>query len=379
MVLAVAACGEGPTPPAATRLAITVQPSNATAGAAIAPAVQVAIQTATGATVTTATNALTVAIDSNLAGGTLSGTATVSAVNGVATFANLSIDRAGTGYTLAVSAGGLTDATSTAFNIVAPLTFTAVAAGGAGQGSHTCGVTTDGAIYCWGFNGRGQLGDGTHTDRFVPTLVQGPAGVTFQAVSAGGQHTCAVASTGDAYCWGRNEFGQLGDNTTGDKPVPVPVGAPAGVTFATLDAGYVHTCAVTPAGAAYCWGDNGSGELGDNTTVGKLVPTAVQGAIQFALVSGGGDHSCGVTTTGKGYCWGGNEAGQIGDNTTLDRLVPAANAGNLTLSIPAPGNGHSCAVATGTSATVYCWGSNAHGQLGDGTTSQRLVPTRVAR
>ena len=589
MVLAVAACGEGPTPPAATRLAITVQPSNATAGAAIAPAVQVAIQTATGATVTTATNALTVAIDSNLAGGTLSGTATVSAVNGVATFANLSIDRAGTGYrlvayttglgratsaafaiapgpatrlaftvqppgtaaagaislpvqvviqdafgntvptathsvtvairnnpsggtlsgtttataangvatfsdlsidkpgtgyTLAVSAGGLTDATSTAFNIVAPLTFTAVAAGGAGQGSHTCGVTTDGAIYCWGFNGRGQLGDGTHTDRFVPTLVQGPAGVTFQAVSAGGQHTCAVASTGDAYCWGRNEFGrlgdgtvldratpvrvaapagvtfayvgtgagyscglaatggsaycwgshsagelgdnsgadqlspvlvqapagvtfttlttgffhscglatngvvycwganasgQLGDNTTVDKPVPVPVGAPAGVTFATLDAGYVHTCAVTPAGAAYCWGDNGSGELGDNTTVGKLVPTAVQGAIQFALVSGGGDHSCGVTTTGKGYCWGGNEAGQIGDNTTLDRLVPAANAGNLTLSIPAPGNGHSCAVATGTSATVYCWGSNAHGQLGDGTTSQRLVPTRVAR
>src|SRR5256885_15676168 len=100
MVLAVAACGEGPTPPAATRLAITVQPSNATAGAAIAPAVQVAIQTATGATVTTATNALTVAIDSNLAGGTLSGTATVSAVNGVAALAELSIDRAGAGYSL---------------------------------------------------------------------------------------------------------------------------------------------------------------------------------------------------------------------------------------------------------------------------------------
>src|SRR5437879_184612 len=589
MVLAVAACGEGPTPPAATRLAITVQPSNATAGAAIAPAVQVAIQTATGATVTTATNALTVAIDSNLARGTLSGTATVSAVNGVATFANLSIDRAGTGYrlvayttglgratsaafaiapgpatrlaftvqppgtaaagaislpvqvviqdafgntvptathsvtvairnnpsggtlsgtttataangvatfsdlsidkpgtgyTLAVSAGGLTDATSTAFNIVAPLTFTAVAAGGAGQGSHTCGVTTDGAIYCWGFNGRGQLGDGTHTDRFVPTLVQGPAGVTFQAVSAGGQHTCAVASTGDAYCWGRNEFGrlgdgtavdrtlpvrvaapagvtftsvgtgagfscglaaaggsvycwgsnfagelgdhsgvdqlspvlvqapggvtfaalatgldhscglatsgavycwgynafgQLGDNTTVDKPTPVQAGAPAAVTFATVEAGYAHTCAVTSAGAAYCWGGNGNAQLGDNTTVDKLVPTAVQGGVVFAVVSGGGDHTCGVSTSGIGYCWGANGSGQIGDNTTLAKLAPAVTAGSLSLSVAAAGLNHSCAVAAGASASVYCWGANDHGELGDGTTVPRLVPTRVLR
>src|SRR5256886_8150737 len=469
---------------AASQLAFVIQPRATLSGGAISPAVQVAVQDAFGNTVTAATHSVTAAIRNNPGGGMLSGTTAASAANGVATFWDLSIDKPGTGYTLAVSADGLFDATSTAFDIIAPLSFTTVAAGGAGRGSHTCAVTTDGTIYCWGFNGNGQLGDGTRTNRAVPALVQAPTGVTFQAVSAGGQHTCAVASTGDAYCWGRNEFGrlgdgtvldratpvrvaahagvtfayvgtgagyscglaatggsahcwgshsarelgdnsgadqlspvlvqapagatfttlttgffhscglatngvvhcwganasgQLGDNTTVDKPTPVPVGAPAGVTFATLDAGYVHTCAVTPAGAAYCWGDNGSGELGDNTTVGKLVPTAVQGAIQFALVSGGGDHSCGVTTPGKGYCWGGNEAGQIGDNTTLDRLVPAANAGNLTLSIPAPGNGHSCAVATGTSATVYCWGSNAHGQLGDGTTSQRLVPTRVAR
>src|SRR2546422_3037656 len=228
MVLAVASCGEsgsGPTLPVATRLGITVQPSNATAGAAsqlafviqpratlsggaISPAVQVAVQDAFGNTVTAATHSVTAAIRNNPGGGTLSGTTAAAAANGVATFSDLSIDKPGTGYTLAVSAGGLTDATSTAFNIVAPLTFTAVAAGGAGQGSHTCGVTTDGAIYCWGFNGRGQLGDGTHTDRFVPTLVQGPAGVTVQAVSAGGQHTCPVAATGEAYCWGRNEIGR---------------------------------------------------------------------------------------------------------------------------------------------------------------------------
>src|SRR5207245_4506213 len=371
----------------------TVQPPGTAAAGAISLPVQVVIQDAFGNTVPTATHSVTVAIRNNPSGGTLSGTTTATAANAVATFSDLSIDTTATGYTLTVSAGDaycwgrnesgrLGDGTvldrATPVRVAAPagVTFAYV---GTGAG-YSCGLAaTGGSAYCWGSHSAGELGDNSGADQFSPVLVQAPAGVTFTTLTTGFFHSCGLATNGVVYCWGANASGQLGDNTTGDKPVPVPVGAPAGVTFATLDAGYVHTCAVTPAGAAYCWGDNGSGELGDNTTVGKLVPTAVQGAIQFALVSGGGDHSCGVTTTGKGYCWGGNEAGQIGDNTTLDRLVPAANAGNLTLSIPAPGNGHSCAVATGTSATVYCWGSNAHGQLGDGTTSQRLVPTRVAR
>src|SRR3989449_924138 len=190
MVLAVASCGEsgsGPTLPVATRLGITVQPSNATAGAAsqlafviqpratlsggaISPAVQVAVQDAFGNTVTAATHSVTAAIRNNPGGGTLSGTTAASAANGVATFSDLSIDKPGTGYTLAVSADGLFDATSTAFDIIAPLSFTTVAAGGAGRGSHTCAVTTDGTIYCWGFNGNGQLGDGTRTNRAVPAL-----------------------------------------------------------------------------------------------------------------------------------------------------------------------------------------------------------------
>jgi len=210
-------------------------------------------------------------------------------------------------------------------------------------------------------------------------LVQAPGGVTFAALATGLDHSCGLATSGAVYCWGYNAFGQLGDNTTVDKPTPVQAGAPAAVTFATVEAGYAHTCAVTSAGAAYCWGGNGNAQLGDNTTVDKLVPTAVQGGVVFAVVSGGGNHTCGVSTSGIGYCWGANGSGQIGDNTTLAKLAPAVTAGSLSLSVAAAGLNHSCAVAAGASASVYCWGANDHGELGDGTTVPRLVPTRVLR
>src|SRR5207244_9656254 len=168
---------------AATRLGFTVHPSNARTGAVTSPAVQVAIQDAFGNAVATATNLVTAALGNNPGGGTLSGTTTASPINGRATFSDLSVDKAGTGYTLAASATGLTDATRIAFNISPPLIFTTVAAGGSGSGSHTCGVTTAGAIYCWGSTRRGQIGDNSGIDQHAPALVQAPAGVLFQAVS----------------------------------------------------------------------------------------------------------------------------------------------------------------------------------------------------
>jgi len=468
----------------AAKLAFTVQPGSASAGAPIAPAVQVAVQDAFGNLVTTATHSVVATIGTNPSAGTLSGTTTANAVKGVATFSDLSIDNAGTGYALAASATGLTGATSAAFEITPRLIFTTVATGGAGQGSHSCAVTDAGAIYCWGFNGRGQLGDNTHTNRQVPTLVQAPTGASFQTVSAGGQHTCAVTTAGDGYCWGRGEFGrlgdgtgldqlapvrvaapagvafasvsagadghscglatsgavycwgyqgngqlgdnsgadqstpalvqaspgvsftavttgsvhscalassgavycwgdnsagQLGDNTTLARPTPVQAIAPPGVNFAQVDAGSSYTCAVTTDGATYCWGDNSAGQLGDSTTLGKMVPTVVHSGLRFAILSSGGVHTCAVTTTGAGYCWGFNGSGEIGDNTTQARLVPTAVAGTLSFSIPSAGPGHSCAIAKAPSAGVYCWGNNSSGQLGDGTTTGRLVPTQVPR
>src|SRR2546427_9271570 len=234
-----------PTQPsgAATKLGFTGQPTNVAAAQPITPAVQVAVQDAVGNSVLGATDAVTVTLGSNPSGGTLGGTMTVSASQGIATFADLRIDQPGSGYTLGASAARLSGATSTPLAVT--LTFTAVTAGDA----HTCGVTAAGAAYCWGYNSSGQLGDGTTTDRLTLVLVKAPAGVSFDSVTAGRLHTCGVTAAGTAYCWGGNGFGQLGDGTATNRLTPVLVAAPAGVSLAAVDAGDFHTCAVTAAGA----------------------------------------------------------------------------------------------------------------------------------
>src|SRR5207247_1488086 len=163
--------------------------------------------------------------------------------------------------------------------------FAAVSAGGL----HTCGLTAAGVAYCWGYNGFGQLGDGTTTDRSTPVLVAAPAGVSFAAVSAGLRHTCGLTAAGAAYCWGWNASGQLGDGTTTSRPSPVLVAAPAGVSFAAVRADYSYTCGLTAAGAAYCWGDNTSGQLGDGTTTSRSGPVlvAAPAGVSFAAGAGG--------------------------------------------------------------------------------------------
>jgi alpha-tubulin suppressor-like RCC1 family protein len=181
------------------------------------------------------------------------------------------------------------------------LQFRQVSAGGV----HTCGVTTGNRLYCWGSNDYGQLGDGTTTQHLTPVAAAGM--LRFREVSVGGGFTCGVTTNNRAYCWGFNGGGTLGDGTSTNRLTPVPV--TGGRRFRRVDATNYHTCGVSyPDNRAYCWGYNGLGELGDGTTTTRLAPVAVAGGRQFRQVNAGQHLTCGVTTSDEAFCWGSNSA-----------------------------------------------------------------------
>ncbi len=370
VAVGVPACGgeRGPTQPAvAARLAFSTQPGTAQGAQPITPAVRVAIQDAAGNTVSTATDGVTLTIGTNPDGAALSGTTTEYPAGGIATFANLRIDRPGSAYTLIATAGKLTGATSSTFAI--RLTFATVAAGF----GHTCGVTSGGAAYCWGLNDGGGLGDGTTISRMTPVLVAG--GFTWATVSVGDFDTCGARIGEGAYCWGGNLYGQLGDGTTLNRPSPALGGLLP--SFATVSAGAGHSCGVLPGGAGSCWGDNSEGELGDGTGTQRKSPALVAGGLTFTAVNAGVYHTCGVTTAGAAYCWGLNTLGELGDGTTVERTSPTPVAGGLTFAqLGRVGFYHNCGVTF--DGAAYCWGDNTWGQLGDGTTTWEPSPVLVA-
>ena len=242
------------------------------------------------------------------------------------------------------------------------LTFKAVSAGA----YHTCGLTTSGAIYCWGLDSRGELGDGTTS--FVnsaPVAVSG--GLTFVAVTVSDDHSCGLAAAGAAYCWGDNAAGALGTGDTIPSTVPVPV--TGGLKFVALSAGFAHGCGLTQAGGAYCWGNNGAGELGNGTTVRSTSPVLVSGGLTFTSISAGQDYTCGVTTGGLAYCWGDNSYGTLGNNANLfthnANPTPLPVSGGLIFQAVSAGYLHTCGVTT--AGAVYCWGDNSEGELGNGS------------
>ena len=245
--------------------------------------------------------------------------------------------------------------------------------------ANSCALMSYGGVKCWGDNWTGQLGSGTWDNTSPAVNVKGlTSGVT--AITSGIMHSCALLSSGSVKCWGANNYGQLGDGTTSNRNEPAQVsGLTSGVV--SISGGYEHTCAVLTNGEAKCWGRNGYGELGDGTTTHKNVPTSVkvdgQPISGIASISGGLRHTCAITTGGAAKCWGYNALASLGNGTLTDSLTPVNVVGldSGVLSIDAGKGFATCATVTGSS--VKCWGHSWAGNVGDGFTTDRSSPVNV--
>jgi alpha-tubulin suppressor-like RCC1 family protein len=466
-----AGCGDPTGASGSGTLAFAVEPAATMVGEVMAPAVEVVILDRHGNRVSGATDLVTLTVGENPNDGQLLGTVARTAVDGVAAFPGLHIDRAGVGYTLRASAARLAEAESGTFDVVGFVSLSAGSAFTCGHatgdralcwgdnwfgtlgngttassshpvpvaddlslvaltagvvhacgltpagtaycwGSHspspsqvagghrwlslsagsffTCGITSGGQAYCWGSNEYGQLGNGSTDGSSIPTLVAG--GLTFVHVSAGEEAACGITSGNVAYCWGLDDEGLLGVGGSAQLPLcdgwrcsPTPIAVAGGLQLVTVSVGG-HACGLSADGAAYCWGENGQGELGDSALSVEpypcngpcsRTPVRVAGGMTFSSVSAGHAHTCGVATTGVPYCWGDNHFGQLGTGGANDRNAPAAVYGSgLVYAAVTAGFWHTCGLTT--AGKAYCWGDNGSGELGDGSRRLSRVPRPVS-
>lgn len=377
-VFALTGCdGNGVAEPVETyRIAFIDEPTVVEAKEPMSPAVRVAVVDGDGLIVPGLVGdvSLTVANDPTDGDATLGGTTTAQMVAGVASFSDLTLDLPGEGYRLRASFSGsspngpIGPRRSDLFEV--RLTFRKVVAAGA----HTCGVTVVDHAYCWGRDFDGELGDSVRLETvgFSPRPVPVAGGIRFADLTAGSRHTCGLTGDGAAFCWGGGEAGSLGHGAYESMSWPVPVSG--GHEFSHIDAGAGHTCALTTDRRAYCWGPNGFGYLGDGTEMDRSAPVAVSGEIEFTHLSAGGSHTCGLTPGGEAYCWGHNGIGQLGDGTTASSSVPVPVSGGIVFESIDLGGNFSCGLDSG--GVAYCWGANLAGQSGTGVTTS-TTPTAV--
>ncbi len=238
--------------------------------------------------------------------------------------------------------------------------------------NHACAVKGDGSVWCWGYNWQGALGDGTTETRLRPVRVEGLRSRAVR-VTAGSFHSCALLQNGTVSCWGSNSVGELGHDSFGGKKKPRTVRGMRNVT--SVSAGWYFTCARQESGQVWCWGVNKQGQLGDGSTTYSWQPRPlkVPGEYKMDVLATLEFAGCAGMEHGRMKCWGLNSRGQLGDGTTADRSTPrnvAMLKGHF-LSI-SNGSGHTCAINA--SDLAYCWGANHYGQLGDGTEESSTYP-----
>jgi alpha-tubulin suppressor-like RCC1 family protein len=274
-------------------------------------------------------------------------------------------------------------------SILTPRSFTALSA----AGDVTCGVTTGGGAYCWGFDGMGQLGNGaavTDSQNTPSAIVtSGMAGnPVFVGVEASAYHTCGITASGAPYCWGQDSSAQLGNGgtLTDDQPEPSPVdtgGLAQNRAFVQVVTGYSHSCGLAADGRAYCWGADNSGQLGNGAVTGTQdTPSAVETSglsnPAFIQLTAGMNHTCGLTADRTAYCWGSNSSGQLGGAGSGTSPVPVSTSGisgNPVFVLLRAGGDHTCGLTA--DGVAYCWGSDSYESLGNGSAGDASTPTPV--
>jgi alpha-tubulin suppressor-like RCC1 family protein len=244
-------------------------------------------------------------------------------------------------------------------------------------GDSTCALTASGGVKCWGRNDAGQVGNGSTTDSPIPADVVGlSSGVV--AISASEFSTCALMSGGTVKCWGTNVEGQLGNGTVTYTPNPVPVDVTGLSGVVAISTGDLSSCALTSAGAVFCWGYNATGALGNGTTTDSSTPVGVSGLSSGVVaISSGERNNCALTSGGGVKCWGFGVFGEMGNGANSTSLVPVDVSGlGSGVSAISSGSEHACALIPG--GTVQCWGANFSGQLGNGSTTNSNVPVTVS-
>lgn len=243
---------------------------------------------------------------------------------------------------------------------------------------HTLAIGADGYTWAWGENTDGGLGDGTTTHRSTPVLVKTPAGVTFTQVSAGTNFSVALGSDGNAYAWGRNQFGELGVGDTNSRSLPTRVSLPAGVTLTALSAGSSHVAGLGSDGEVYMWGRNYQGRLGFGDGVDRWAPdrlASVPAGVTFTKLFAGSEYTLAIADNGEAFAWGANGVGQLGVGDTVAHTAPTPikmPSGVLFTQFTV---GFSTAFAIGDNGKTYAWGASIYGALGFGDTASRSSPT----